>query len=400
MKILIVNSSGSGGAYMAAKRLYQNYHSKDATSVEFCAGTTKTENFFSSFLPKLYKKIVKFFELILLREPIKKNVPFNLGLMNYSTLLYRKNFKTADVFNLHWLGEGFISLEALAKFNKPIVITMHDSWFFTGGCHLPGTCIQYSTGCEDCPLFETKHAKRVVRKTFQKKKEFYKNNRVHFISPSRWLAQQFANSSIYDEPFHSRILNCVGEAWHTVALKDQKLSCAAFISLNPFYDINKNFKLTLKICDALNEFVELKLLVVGGAQIPTWAKRNYLSLIPTQSNEKSMIEILSKCKYIFCTSKVENLPNVIIEGAFVGTKAVCTQVGGIPELSELFEEMILIDEGDIGSVIKKLRYEIENTMHDKKISLKLQHKARKAFNTEQILKDYSAVFHKLINYDN
>ena len=42
----------------------------------------------------------------------------------------------------------------------------------------------------------------------------------------------------------------------------------------------------------------------------------------------------------------------------------------------------------------------KGAVYDKKISLKLQHKARKAFNTEQILKDYSAVFHKLINYDN
>jgi glycosyltransferase involved in cell wall biosynthesis len=49
----------------------------------------------------------------------------------------------ADVIHLHWVNHGFLSprqLAKLAKLNKPIVWTFHDSNAFTGGCHVRYTC--------------------------------------------------------------------------------------------------------------------------------------------------------------------------------------------------------------------------------------------------------------------
>ncbi len=52
--------------------------------------------------------------------------------------------KEADVINLHWINEGFLSLKSillLAALKKPLVFTLHDMWAFTGGCHYSGDCV-------------------------------------------------------------------------------------------------------------------------------------------------------------------------------------------------------------------------------------------------------------------
>ena len=72
-----------------------------------------------------------------------------------------------DIIHLHWIN-GFLSIKELTRLNKPIVWTFHDSWAFTGGCHLPLPCIKYETECSGCPqlkkivLFDP--AKRVFLK--------------------------------------------------------------------------------------------------------------------------------------------------------------------------------------------------------------------------------------------
>ncbi len=49
-----------------------------------------------------------------------------------------------DIINLHWISAGYLQIETIAKFNKPIVWTLHDMWPFTGGCHYSGECDRYS----------------------------------------------------------------------------------------------------------------------------------------------------------------------------------------------------------------------------------------------------------------
>ena len=42
--------------------------------------------------------------------------------------------------HLHWINNGFLRIEDIGKINKPVVWSLHDSWAFTGGCHLPYNC--------------------------------------------------------------------------------------------------------------------------------------------------------------------------------------------------------------------------------------------------------------------
>jgi hypothetical protein len=48
------------------------------------------------------------------------------------------------IYHLHWI-PGVLSLKDLsvAMKSENIVITLHDSWFFTGGCHYNDKCFKF-----------------------------------------------------------------------------------------------------------------------------------------------------------------------------------------------------------------------------------------------------------------
>src|SRR6185369_15853637 len=56
-----------------------------------------------------------------------------------------------DLIHLHGVGHGFLPLAAISSLPGPLIWTLHDSWAFTGGCHLPGACELYHANCGRCP---------------------------------------------------------------------------------------------------------------------------------------------------------------------------------------------------------------------------------------------------------
>src|SRR4029077_3191117 len=64
--------------------------------------------------------------------------------------------KDADVIHLHWFSQfiDLADLVALKEAGKTIVLTPHDLWAVTGGCHFPGECRRFLSKCYPCPLLE------------------------------------------------------------------------------------------------------------------------------------------------------------------------------------------------------------------------------------------------------
>ncbi len=60
-----------------------------------------------------------------------------------------------DIINLNWICNGYLPVETLAKFNKPLVWTLQDMWAFTGGCHYSSGCDRYQDNCGNCPQLKS-----------------------------------------------------------------------------------------------------------------------------------------------------------------------------------------------------------------------------------------------------
>lgn len=104
-----------------------------------------------------------------------------------------------DMVHLQWLGAGFLRVETLGKLNKPLIWTLHDSWAFTGGCHVPFDCTRYREKCGACPVLGTAKEKDLSRRVWNRKLKAWHNLNLTLVAPSRWLADCTRASSLFRE---------------------------------------------------------------------------------------------------------------------------------------------------------------------------------------------------------
>ena len=102
-----------------------------------------------------------------------------------------------DIINLHWICDGFVPIEALAKFNKPIVWTLHDMWAFTGGCCYSGECDGYTKSCGTCPQLGSNQNWDLSRWVWQRKAKAWQNLKLTIVTSSNWLAECAKSSSLF-----------------------------------------------------------------------------------------------------------------------------------------------------------------------------------------------------------
>ena len=91
-----------------------------------------------------------------------------------------------DILHLHW-PIGLLSRHEVMKLQTrlPVIWTMHDYWGLTGGCHFPGACSAWATGCKKCPAVRPLF-RRAVR---SQSDDLRGAKNIHFVFPT-----QFAQS--------------------------------------------------------------------------------------------------------------------------------------------------------------------------------------------------------------
>lgn len=110
-----------------------------------------------------------------------------------------------DIVHLHNLHSNFIHLNMLlhylAKHDIATVITMHDCWYFTGGCmhYTSLNCDRWKIGCGKCPK-----RKQIPSYIFDKTHSVLKDRvkylsaipRLYLIGVSEWIANELRQSQL------------------------------------------------------------------------------------------------------------------------------------------------------------------------------------------------------------
>jgi glycosyltransferase involved in cell wall biosynthesis len=202
LKIIFLSTSDIGGGaaratYWLAKGLQNN-----GQEVSMCVhrkysdfpwvwkvARRKIENIFN-----LARPYFDAFPLFFYRK--RKSVTWTVNLLPNSKLIDSVNKLNPDIINLHWIGEGFVSISQLSKFDKPIVWSLYDMWPFTGGCHYDASCGRYTEGCGSCPELQS-GIKDLSSFVIGKKLKHWKNIPITVVAPSRWLAREAKKSILF-----------------------------------------------------------------------------------------------------------------------------------------------------------------------------------------------------------
>ncbi len=164
LKVVHINTyDGNGGAGRACLRLNkalqaENIDSKVIVHYKF-GKDPQIGTFNKNAVQKAYTAGTIILERILAKRFLKpqKRTPFSFAWFGRS-VVHHPDVKAADVIHLHWVNHSFLDpkhLAELAKLNKPIVWTFHDSNTFTGGCHVRYTCDHFLRQCGHCPLLKS-----------------------------------------------------------------------------------------------------------------------------------------------------------------------------------------------------------------------------------------------------
>jgi len=140
-----------------------------------------------------------------------KSVYFTLPFMG-SDISKHPLLVEADVIHLHWINRGFLSLasiEKILKLKKTVVWTLHDSWAFTGGCHMTGQCEKYKANCKGCPLSPFLD---LASHFLEKKRKLFESSRISFVTPSNWMVERASLSNALGNQTVTVIQNCVDTA--------------------------------------------------------------------------------------------------------------------------------------------------------------------------------------------
>lgn len=197
--VLVSTYEGGGGAGRAALRLHEGLRgagiasrllvqSTGLVAPDVLATRTPMGRFWGLTRPVLDK-------LPTLVYPRRTAATYSPAVVP-GTFLWRLHAAEADVVNLHWIAGGFVRIEDLVRIGKPIVWTLHDMWAFTGGCHYDEECGRYTAQCGRCPQLGSRWERDLSRWGWRRKRRIWDRTPFVVVSPSRWLADRAAESSL------------------------------------------------------------------------------------------------------------------------------------------------------------------------------------------------------------
>jgi len=315
-----------------------------------------------------------------------------------------------DIIHLHWICRGFIDVPALVSFQRPVVWTLHDSWAFTGGCHIPGNCINYKAQCGLCPQLGSKHAWDLSRWTWNRKRKFWRDTPLTIVTPSQWLADCARCSSLLRERRIDVIPNGIDlnqyrpvekqEARSILGLpRDRKL--ILFSAMNATYDINKGFRY---LEAALRQLAEdgwhdrIELMVVGqsapSTPVNTGVPSRFLGVL---RDEISMRLAYSAADVTVMASAQENLPNSIMESLACGTPVVAFNVGGVQHLVEHQVNGYLAQPFSIDGLSAGMSFVLSDEERWRRLSDRARDKIVRDFNADEIAQRYQALYEQLLS---
>ena len=352
MKVLIVNTAErTGGAAIAANRLLHalNHHGVEARML---VRDRKTDSPQVASIPQSWRLRAKFLwerGVIWLANGLSRQGIFQVDIANCGTdITSLDEFQWADVIHLHWVNQGFLSLKDLDRIfasGKPVVMTLHDQWYFTGICHYSGECCKYKSRCYDCPQLKSigmDWSKRV----FDRKRTMYKGRTMAFVGCSRWMADLAKQSPLTAGHLVTNVPNAIDsgvfapmnqqEARERHGLPTGKR--LVLFGAQRITDERKGFGYLAEACELIvkenpNLAAGLGIVVLGGdAQsvkatlpLPVYAV-DYLN------GEREIASLYNAADLFVTPSLQDNLPNTIVEALACGTPCVGFDVGGIPEM--------------------------------------------------------------------
>lgn len=421
MKIVLLNTSDrKGGAAIACNRLHrallgQKIDSKFLVQIREQADSNVYEvaNTFLKRQLALVRFIIE--KLSFISHEKSKDVRFAFSLANTGIDLSKNDIiQAADIIHLHWIYQGYISLNSLKQLtllNKPLVWTFHDMWAFTGGCHYSGECKNYLDNCGNCHFLKNPKENDISNKIFEKKRRILDKANLTIVTCSNWLKNEAGRSTLFKNTRIEAIPNPI-DINRYKPLDKKKIREELGLPTNRFLlgfvsfkvdDERKGFYYLIESLKNLKQNIteinkEIEVVIIG--RIKGEISKEFpfkIHFAGTISDEDIMTKYYNSLDVFLCPSMEDNLPNTIMESLACGVPALAFDIGGIGDMIEHKKNGYLAKEKSIEDLSAGLKWIIRDFDRYKELSMNARSKVINNFTNEIVGQKYIKLYNEILN---
>jgi glycosyltransferase involved in cell wall biosynthesis len=263
------------------------------------------------------------------------------------TLSLRRHIRPQeyDVVMLHFLGQGYLNYREIGRITQPIVWLVHDMWPFCGGEHYTEDGQRFTQGYRADNRSPGDRGLDLDRHLWRGKRKRWANPNVAVVGASRWISELARKSLLFANAKHDVIPYPLDTGIYqpqdkTAARRlfglpqDRKL--VLFGAVGGVNDRRKGFDL---LVDALKKVARQRRdadLVVfgnpsGGAFPDVGLPCHTLGIL---RDDYSLAMLYSAADVLAAPSRIDNLPQIVLESQCCGTPCVAFNVGGMPDMIE------------------------------------------------------------------
>lgn len=259
------------------------------------------------------------------------------------------NRSSADIVNLHWVTDGFLSIETIGKIEKPIVWSMYDMWPFSGTEHYGADTrdARWRTGYSATNRSAGESGLDLDRWTFERKQRLWPHpgNTIRIVPASTWLEAAVKRSALMDSWPITRIPHVVDpDRFAPRSKQDSRLSLGLdphvstllFLASAGISDERKGFDLLERALPRVKEAHPNVHLVIVGPRSPqdqpqtnvpiTWAGES--------RTDEHLALLYAAADVAVVPSREDNMPLTAMEAQTAGRPVVAFNIGGLPDIVE------------------------------------------------------------------
>jgi glycosyltransferase involved in cell wall biosynthesis len=414
MKVGIVNTFDNvGGAARAAYRLHEgiirsgNYSSmfvqKKLTEDPNVIGpNSKLQKFKSLIYPSLSSMPLELY-------PKREKRTFSTGFLNSTNI--QKITQDLDVLNFHWTSAGFQSIKSISQVKKPLVLTLHDSWAFTGGCHVPFDCEKFTDKCGKCIQLNSRKNTDLSSLIWEKKHKLLHNKDLVLVGDGNWVADNARRSSIFKnhriEVIHPGLdLNIYKpinkkSSREIFGIKESEI-VILFGAISPSGDYNKGFHLLIPALKNLamtyNDTDNLKLIVFGASSpdqinIDVGIKTRYVGKL---NDDISLSILYSAADLMIVPSIQESFGQTASESFACGTPVVAFKTSGLKDIIDHKLNGFLADPFDSDHLASGIKWVLSDSSRLKGLGIEARKKAVNRFGIDKYVDEYLKIYESII----
>lgn len=252
-----------------------------------------------------------------------------------------------DIVHVHGFDETYAGLEALVELAhaKPMVLTLHGAWLFTGGCGHPLGCERFTEACGYCPQageWPVPAADNTAGE-LEKKRRLLAEAPIQFISPAIHLRDKALRSTPGKKWEIAHLPNGVDTTFFRGTRKRDaavRLACGVEPGHTVVFGMCRDFRDPVKglslMVGALNLLAaeNIQVILAGAfaeivtSQLPARLHPTPLGYVGSDRARRDLLEITD---VFFFTSREETFPCVVLEAMSAECCVVSTPLEAVRE---------------------------------------------------------------------